>query len=130
MNQEELRQRLIKLLMQKGFGVEGATIAADHLIANGVTIDTCGRDCKSCWKTKLVNQTTRWIPVTERLPEEKVMVLGFYHTVYKDGGHYDLILVMELINGLFVPFNCSPIKNGSVTHWMPLPEPPEAEKGR
>lgn len=68
-----------------------------------------------------------WISVEERLPEEKVMVLGFSHTVFKDGGHYDLILVMELKNGLFVPFNCSPIKNGSVTHWMPLPDAPKGE---
>lgn len=70
---------------------------------------------------------TEWISVTDALPEEKVMVLGFSHTVFKDGGHYDLILVMELKNGLFVPFNCSPIKNGSVTHWMPLPQPPKGE---
>ena len=34
----ETRKKLIKLLCQKGFGVEGATIAADHLIANGVTV--------------------------------------------------------------------------------------------
>lgn len=34
------REKLIELLMQKGFGVEGATIAADHLIANGVTFAT------------------------------------------------------------------------------------------
>lgn len=32
----ETRKKLIKLLCQKGFGVEGATIAADHLLANGV----------------------------------------------------------------------------------------------
>ena len=48
MNQEELKQRLIKLLMQKGFGVEGATIAADHLIANGVTIRERGK-----WKDNI-----------------------------------------------------------------------------
>lgn len=27
-----------KLLMQKGFGVEGASVAAEHLVANGVTM--------------------------------------------------------------------------------------------
>ena len=32
-----MRNKIKELLMQKGFGVEGATIAADHLIANGVT---------------------------------------------------------------------------------------------
>lgn len=88
--------------------------------------------CPDCWVRDEAKdlyeagyQRQEWISVEERLPEEKVMVLGFSHTVFKDGGHYDLILVMELKNGLFVPFNCSPIKNGSVTHWMPLPEPPK-----
>lgn len=52
------REKLIEWLMQKGFGVEGASIAADHLIANGVTIAD---------KTSAVE---RWIPVTERLPEK------------------------------------------------------------
>ena len=35
------RERLKKLLMQKGLGVEGATIAADHLISNGVIVPPC-----------------------------------------------------------------------------------------
>ena len=41
-----MREKLIDLLMQKGFGVEGATIAADHLIANGVTIPVRCVECK------------------------------------------------------------------------------------
>lgn len=40
------REKMKSLLMQKGFGVEGATIAADHLIANGVTIPVRCKDCK------------------------------------------------------------------------------------
>lgn len=36
-----MRERLIELLMQKGFGVEGVTIAADHLLANGVILPPC-----------------------------------------------------------------------------------------
>ena len=41
-----MREKIIELLMQKGFGVEGATIAADHLIANGVTIPVRCKECK------------------------------------------------------------------------------------
>lgn len=67
-----------------------------------------------------------WISVKERLPEQKVMVLGFCHTEGDDEGYNDRILVMELNRlGQFMPFNCSPIKDNSVTHWMPLPEPPK-----
>lgn len=36
----DIKEKLVALLMQKGFGVEGATIAAGHLIANGVTFKT------------------------------------------------------------------------------------------
>ena len=71
-----------------------------------------------------------WISVKERLPEQKVMVLGFCHTEGDNEGYNDRILVMELNRlGQFMPFNCSPIKDNSVTHWMPLPEPPKMKEG-
>ena len=70
-------------------------------------------------------EQTKWISVKDRLPEENVRVLGFLHTVFEGGGHWDCILVMELRYGLFIPFNCSPIRDDSVTHWMPLPQPPK-----
>jgi hypothetical protein len=40
-----MREKMIELLMQKGFGVEGATIAADNLIENGATIPVRCKDC-------------------------------------------------------------------------------------
>jgi hypothetical protein len=70
-----------------------------------------------------------WISVDDRLPEERVMVLGYVVTDYGDCYPSDCIYVMELIHGLFYPFNCSAIKGYSkVTHWMPLPEPPKMRK--
>lgn len=114
---QTMRDRLIELIVQdeacyiNPFACEymgSAERFADHLLANGVTVQ-------------------EWISVKDRLPEEQVRVLGLLHTVFESGGHYDLILVMELINGLFIPFNCSPIRDGSVTHWMPLPQPPKGE---
>ena len=51
----------------------------------------------------------RWIPVEERLPEEGQVVLLYY------GGDTDPIAVGKYL-GL-----------GGVTHWMPLPEPPEVK---
>ena len=72
----------------------------------------------------------QWISVEDRLPNEKEMVLVFCHRVYDDGGYYDSILVAELTKeGKFVPFNCSPVKKGIVTHWMPLPEAPKMKGG-
>ena len=100
---------------------------ADYLIDNGVTVAD-GKD---------TDVPTRWIPVTERLPEVatshntrwdkstdsirvlcacvqadgKKMVKEGYCKVYSDG------LVRWKIPGTI----------HSVTHWMPLPEPPKGE---
>lgn len=67
-----------------------------------------------------------WISVEERLPEKNISVLAFYHRVYKSGGSFDMALVAKLNEeGFFVPFNCSPVRDASITHWMPLPEAPK-----
>lgn len=67
----------------------------------------------------------KWIPVTERLPDAETLVLcigarggmflGFVRTLYGDGTAY-----------VYVP-NSRGGRNA--TYWMPLPEPPETEKG-
>lgn len=62
----------------------------------------------------------RWIPVSERLPEEWVDVLvlsecGFCEVAVYLGGHS---------NKWRVTWNHDML-DGDVTHWMPLPEPPE-----
>lgn len=70
-----------------------------------------------------------WIPVTERLPEEKTYVLILFDTIagkmqgvcflYKDDdGHNCWTWLDRLGKNLF---DIQP------THWMPLPQPPEEE---
>ena len=101
--------------------------------SNKGNCDKCGFK-KQCSKfddaTDLYNagyrKQSEWISVEDRLPEEKVMVLGYVFTNFDNGDTSDGIYVMELRNGLFYPFNCSAIKgNSKVTHWMPLPEAPK-----
>ena len=76
---------------------------ADHLIANGVTVQS-------------------WIPVTERLPEEKVDCIVHYKHAYCDIDGYWAIGFC-FYDGEKFKFDPA----YKVTHWMPIPEPPEGE---
>ena len=66
-----------------------------------------------------LREKNRWIPVTERMPKEYENVLCT-DGVHVEGG--------ELIEGSFYDLDTydSSIISG-VTHWMPLPDPPEIE---
>lgn len=98
------REKLAKLLNEAFIeaqrqGNRTTGYVADHLLANGVTVQ-------------------EWIPVEERLPEEKQSVLVHY----VDGW----MPVAFLLNGEW--YQSGGEKSWlSVTHWMPLPEPPEEE---
>lgn len=68
----------------------------------------------------------KWIPVTERLPEKTGKYL-----VYGRGNCYQesKIWICECIGIGKVVGWCNDAHNPIATHWMPLPEPPETEKG-
>lgn len=112
----DVREKLVELLMQNednlcddcGREPVGCAVVAiaDHLIANGVTIQ-------------------RWVPVTERLPDKKIVIQGeeYLKTVavrVKD-------CRVERI-ALFVPeerawFDADGLlMTEKVTHWNELPE--------
>ena len=79
----------------------GTAIRADHLIANGVTVQ-------------------KWIPVTERLPElwQTVIVCDTreqYVGACMYYGNDDWLHDDKLWD------------TSEITHWMPLPEPPKGE---
>lgn len=61
-----------------------------------------------------------WIPVSERLPEEDEWVLVFSKRGRRPVHDSKLLYVDEDYGPQWI---CS----HSVTHWMPLPEPPEHE---
>ena len=124
------RKKLIELIDEKqDFGagqdpnmaheilVYDNDVLADHLVANGVTVQ-------------------KWIPVTERLPEKD----GDY-IVYKKRGLYEVLGFAKDGRKIHKYDFARDWKNvwysydseygycttDSVTHWMELPEPPKGE---
>ena len=77
---------------------------AEYLISNGVTVQ-------------------EWISVNDRLPEEKVNCIVHYkHDYCNNDGYW-------AIGFCFYDGEKFRIDLGyKVTHWMPMPEPPEMEK--
>lgn len=65
----------------------------------------------------------KWIPVTERLPEENDRYLCNVKSFAFPGRSYHAILHYDKRGG----FREGNIYTDDVTHWMPLPEPPKEE---
>lgn len=167
---------------------EALEIEADHLIANGVTIQRLsgplnreelsemqgepvwiefihpGNTCPAHWRIwdnnaveefewdslgtdwlayRHKQSEARWIPVSERLPEEHKSIFagcygtnnwmpGMFRTVsntviaavlYEDGKKF--VKAMHTQDGKWHHPGMVGVKE--ITHWMPLPEPPEVE---
>lgn len=64
----------------------------------------------------------RWIPVTERLPEE------FISVIVSIPSEHPLPTVKEayMANGCWVT-KMAIFPSNDITHWMPMPEPPNEE---
>lgn len=80
---------------------------------------------------KLRGQVPRWIPVEERLPKlqswgASTVVLGLIKIENAPSMNklHDLTLCVYCDNGIW----SMPGRYVAITHWMPLPEPPEVEK--
>ena len=106
-----------------------AEVLADHLIRNGVTVgdkqgstaDNLSANGVTVQSDKDINVPSKWIPVTERLPDENsrwvlclcvggaMEVLKFDYTMWNWDAQYPGRCYME----------------NYVTHWMPLPQPPK-----
>lgn len=72
---------------------------------------------------KLRGQVPHWIPVEERLPELETPVLVL------DRRRNQMVRTLRKLSSdkepVFRPDGLAPGKH--ITHWMPLPEPPEVE---
>ena len=107
-----VREKLIDILKQAPFEgkvldewwwEEKIKMIADHLIANGVTVQ-------------------EWISVKDRLPGKNVNCIVHYKHAYCNNDGY------WAIGSCF--YDGEKFQIGlayKVTHWMPLPEPPKEE---
>ena len=113
----DVREKLIEILRKPIFPhelVDPTEAVADYLLDNGVTVQ-------------------EWISVEDRLPDNKEhdWVLA---QVVEDNGFMHIPRVMEyrqLKNDWFEEtYGWLSEHNGlfSVTHWMPMPQPPEGEE--
>lgn len=98
---------------------DGIITAVDYVEALGMAISALRKQC-----VRDVTKTSVWISVEERLPEEwrkhdgdLVNYLIFMPDYGVDIGNYAKPVKKWICMGV-------PCK---VTHWMPLPEPPEEE---
>ena len=87
--------------------------------------DRCARYAE---EIAVAQERTRWIPVTERLPEDGDVVLCWYE--YFRFGEYNRMYrtygIGYYINGMWGG-DVSSGRNTKVLAWMPLPAPPEVE---
>lgn len=117
-----VREKLIELLRVPIYPHEladPAEVVADYLLDNGLIFATDN------------NVGSKWIPVTERLPEDdlpknskakqlKVLV------AYKTNGRYVVRSAIRAKGYWHSKDGWAWIKmSDPITHWMPLPEPPK-----
>ena len=131
----DVRGKLIDLLTGHSIDTQqDVEYVADHLIANGVTVqenveisDELLKQLKNapitiCKEEPSIELVQEWISVDDRLPEEKVNCIVYYKHAYCDNDDYWAIGIcfydgekfqMDLLY--------------KVTHWQYLPQPPKGE---
>ena len=106
MTRMDVREKLVEILRKPIFPhelVDPTEAVADYLLDSGVTVQ-------------------EWISVTERLPEKGEEVLVF--NTRENWTGFAWLRPDETWTALGFDF---PFDLGEVTHWMPLPQPPEED---
>jgi len=109
--QKQLREEKVANVNLTGWLAEEHANKCPHYIRNIQYIGN-GSLCDK-WECKIAS-LPKWIPVTERLPEQWKRVL----TYQEDYGVTENNICGDGINWRI---------GYHITHWMPLPEPPESE---
>ena len=115
----DVRETLVEILRKPIFPhelVDPTEAVADYLLDNGVTVQ-------------------EWIPVTERLPERDKEVLlivhGWEDRLYYTGCLHRQEAERSWLTGIeskasdWKIWGFSYLREPSVNHWMPMPQPPK-----
>ena len=111
----DVRGKLVELIRQADHsGKWMYKQLADHLIANGVTVQDVND----------INVGNKWISVKDRLPEGDKVVM-----CYKAGRgiRFGTLLDATYADGVQAFMDRDRTFAFGVTHWMPLPQPPKGE---
>ena len=105
-----------------------------------VSCNECLQEHTACYRRRWMNTAAdrlealveqKWIPVTERLPEDNRPVQVYLKNYTIQGGYVVHIGSYDTAGFWFLrtqPGIASfPVREWVVTHWMPLPEPPKEE---
>lgn len=106
------------------------TLSDDLAAAADLLEKLTARCARYAEEIAVAQERTRWIPVPERLPElqswgASTVVLGLIKSENAPSLNklHDLTLCVYCDNGIW----SMPGRYAAITHWMPLPEPPEVE---
>ncbi len=104
-------------------GVDGTDCQTFYDSCN-CTVETLNYNIDRAERFKTILEQYRWVPVSERLPEEKEEVLM--------ATSYGLVTTVKYQNDSYVRLfgcrRCAGLSLGSVTHWMPIPPLPKGDK--
>ena len=100
-------------------GVHGCAVLREAADVLQEYVDRCKRYAD---ETMALREKHQWIPVTERLPAEGERVLAARDGLFVGEAYLSKSGAWQRYYGvLWVLLGCAP-----VTHWMPLPDAPEA----
>jgi hypothetical protein len=130
----DVREKLIDLLTGHSIDTQqDVEYVADHLIANGVTMqenveisDELLKQLKNapitiCKEEPSIELVQEWISVDEKLPQNFISVLGYM----TDAGEFPPVRECYTVGNVFF----FPALGGihPVSHWREMPQPPKGE---
>jgi hypothetical protein len=80
--------------------------------------------------TNQAKEQNDWRSVKDELPEfgERVLIVSFFPSGHRDMRVANMFQCRNEETGEETTSWTNPVRNETITHWMPLPEPPKTEK--